>query len=449
MRWFSATALWLLAGAISLAVLWRLFRGRKVLLRGRYSPQLVRRIAILLVVLGVGAEKASPLAAAGDAPPKPSAVPQAPLPQAPLPQADEEELPRTLTVAVIGQWLSHQQPTSPWSSLKQELARREPSGLSVQASDPAVARTLADGMPEKFRILIRAHLDALDARKPPPAPTPAELLGILDEMESAGYYDHWLGAYLWRRTESLAIGAGSSAKEKEELFTRLHRHARTTNSLLRAQARIKPLLLRPRAWMSKAGPSLWERQQMAALSVSTAEVRGAARALYPQSDAGTWEKDGLAQLSIAKDSAPLTLIRGGKRQALSAGQEIRVGRLDLLQVPQGPAPVELTSAWLGRLAIPAGSTLSVWELPKYFSAEARARITQHLAEAMSGNEDVANQIERHLPLVHTLLRTELRQKPAAKGAPRLRLILSLFDDTPMPALVPGVAPVNPEESLDR
>lgn len=439
MRWFSATALWLLAGAISLAVLWRLFRGHKVLLRGRYSPQLVRRIAILLVILGAGAEKTSALAAEGEAAPKPSTQPQ----------AEEEELPRSLTVAVVGQWLSHQQPASAWSSLKQELIRRESLGPGPQAPDPAAARSYADAMPDKFRILFRAHLDAMDARKPLPASTSAELLGILDEMENAGYYDHWLGAYLWRRTESIPQGTSAPAKEKEELFARLHRHARVTNTLLRAQARIKPFLLRPRPWMSKAGPSLWERQQMVAQQTSTAEVRGAARVLYPQSDAGTWERDGIARLSIGKDSAPLTLLRGGTRQVISAGQELRFGRLDLLQTPPGSAPVELTSAWPGKLTIPPSSTLSTWDLPKYLAPEARARLTQHLAEAMSGSEDAANQLERHLPLVHQLLRTELRQKPTAKGAPRLRLILSLFDDATMPLLVPGVPPANPEEPLDR
>ena len=50
------------------------------------------------------------------------------------------------------------------------------------------------------------------------------------------------------------------------------------------------------------------------------------------------------------------------------------------------------------------------------------------------NTTVTTQLEQALPLVHTLLREELKHSPNATGAPRLRLILALFDDAVMPAL---------------
>jgi hypothetical protein len=60
---------------------------------------------------------------------------------------------------------------------------------------------------------------------------------------------------------------------------------------------------------------------------------------------------------------------------------------------------------------------------------------------LRGNDEkAALRLERAMPLVHTDLRAALEKTPNAKGAPRMRLILSLFDDVPMPALGPDAGP---------
>lgn len=56
MRTLLAPLLWLLAVAVALFVLWRAWRGRPVVLRGRWEPRFVRMVAVALVVLGA-AEK--------------------------------------------------------------------------------------------------------------------------------------------------------------------------------------------------------------------------------------------------------------------------------------------------------------------------------------------------------------------------------------------------------
>jgi hypothetical protein len=62
------------------------------------------------------------------------------------------------------------------------------------------------------------------------------------------------------------------------------------------------------------------------------------------------------------------------------------------------------------------------------------RARQTIKAALDNDEDAAERLEQALPLVHDLLRDELKKSPTAKGAPRLRLILALFDDAVMPVL---------------
>src|SRR5205807_4903632 len=59
--------------------------------------------------------------------------------------------------------------------------------------------------------------------------------------------------------------------------------------------------------------------------------------------------------------------------------------------------------------------------------------------ALEGDEKAAERLEEALPLTHADLRAALTESPRARGAARLRLILTLFDDAVMPAL-PDAAP---------
>src|SRR5262249_35250711 len=56
MRTFLAPVVWLVALGIALVVLWRMRRGKRVVLRGKWGPRVIRTVAVLLVIFGAGGE---------------------------------------------------------------------------------------------------------------------------------------------------------------------------------------------------------------------------------------------------------------------------------------------------------------------------------------------------------------------------------------------------------
>ena len=79
--------------------------------------------------------------------------------------------------------------------------------------------------------------------------------------------------------------------------------------------------------------------------------------------------------------------------------------------------------------------MSVWELANLLSDDAKKKLDETVHDALKNNsEDAADRLEHCLALSHQAIRVGLKELPTAKGAPRLRLILALFDDTVMPAL---------------
>jgi hypothetical protein len=254
----------------------------------------------------------------------------------------------------------------------------------------------------------------------PPAAPDRNLLEALDEAERAGYFDLWVTAYLWR-----VAGRAEGDAARAELFARLARNARVTNALLRARLQLQPAMLPPRAWMSKAGPRPGEIQRHQAAVAK--QFLGAARACYPTANLGAWQRDGMATLSVGSGGGPITLIRGGRREAAST---FRFHRLDLVVVDGAPAVLE--HATYGKLELPTGKTVSVWDLPRYLSEAARTKVERDVAAALGGNEEAAHRLEKALPLVHARLRAQLAAQPGARGAARLRLILALFDDAVIP-----------------
>jgi hypothetical protein len=440
MKWLLLPFLWLLALVVALAVLWRMWRGKNVVLRGRYGPRFVRMVVVILVVLGIGIEKKSAVAQEARGALAKTRVEPA-----------EEELPAAINNGIVGKWLSQQHGRSQWSRFKEQVVRAEHAPAGQGVPNDSLFQAAVETVPAKFRALVLADLTAHSSGKPAPRPRPEDLLAALSEMEEAGYYDHFLAAYLFRKSAA-GLGDGIAQRPQAEpylqLYARLRQHARIVNMLIRAQARVKPIMLRPRAWMSKALNPMWDRAPLTYLPLSIAEMVGACKVLYASSNLGTWETDGIAQFTVGKSSVPLTILRGSAPLSLAPGQELRVSRLDIIETPAGDGAAVLDSAWLGELRLPSGRAISAWELPRHLSPDARARLAQTVSAALSGDEAAAERLEKHLPLAQRAMREALGKQPQAKGAPRLRMILSLFDDAVMPALVPSPVSNNYENNLE-
>src|SRR5262245_39499639 len=215
MKWILAPFLWLLAVIVALCVLWRIWRGHNVVLRGRWGPRFVRMVVIVLVVLGVGVEKseAAPVGLPRDGKKK-----------------SDESLPPSGTSDVTLKWLGLQSPLDEWGRFKHAFVRLSHSpAAQKKGAAPALLR-MADRLPAKFRALVVADLEAIQTGVPAPASSAKELTAALEELEKNGYFDHWASAYLWRKTAGALDGA--ERRTVIELFGRFERHARVTNALL-------------------------------------------------------------------------------------------------------------------------------------------------------------------------------------------------------------------------
>jgi hypothetical protein len=409
MKWLLAPILWLLALCLAFLVLWRLWRGRPILLRGRWSPRVLRLVAVVLVILGVGVDQAP---AQRGKPIKPGAAAD-PSPEPPLP----------VSVPLVEKWIPLTAQTSSWTRFKQGFTQVQIEGKLTERRLAAL-RTIARRAPEGLNKLLLSDLDAAESGKPAAVVPVRDLLRALEEAEKAGYYDLWLTAYLWRQGGR----SQGDALSRIELFRKLGEHARLTNALIKARPR-GGMLLPPRAWMSKVGP---RPGQLAAHKDSLKAVAKAANTLFVDADLGTWQRDGLAVFTSDKASAPATLLLPEKKQPIAEGADVRWHRLALLQTPAGDKSVVLVHRAYGKVVIPGGKLVSVHDLPGYLSEAARRLIDRDVTDALKGSEAAAARLEKALPLVHRRLREQLLAQPNAKGSSRLRLILSLFDDAVMP-----------------
>jgi hypothetical protein len=381
---------WLAAGVIALAVYHRLRRGRRVVLTGRFSPRLVRMIVIVLVMFGIGGERDGKGAARAHAP----MLGQGP--GSPRAQEPGSQLPAKVTVETVQSWVGQQHSES-WLAAKRQALERAGAGDGTRPVQPL----------------------PFDAPRTAPA-----ALQVLDRMERVGCYDPWLVAYLWRQTSQFAA---ADAAARVTLLARLHEHARIANALIAAHGQMKPLLQLPPGWLNKGGP---RREELAPFQRSAAELLRIARELYPKTDAGTWLRDGVVQLTLAKGSRAPVLVRAGTRAPMPAGAPLRFCRLDLL-VTDAEAGAVLEHDGFGHVVLPPGASVGAWELASLLSKAGTEAVRVAVATALAGDEAAALRLERALPLVHRELRIALLREPQAKGAPRLRLILALFDDVPM------------------
>src|SRR5262249_59053633 len=170
-----------------------------------------------------------------------------------------------------------------------------------------------------------------------------------------------------------------SAKQLAEVYARMYRHSRVTDALIRAHGEVKPYMVPARAWMSKGGahPAEREREEKA-----MAEMLEAAKKLYAAMDGGTWKRDGVAVLTVAKDSPAPALLRAGRRQPLPSGATVRFGRIDLIETPAGDKPVTLEHPWLGHVTLPANRTVSVWQLSGLPSDEGQKKLSKDVQDAL-------------------------------------------------------------------
>ena len=415
MRWIAILLLWVAAVVVAVVVLRRVRRGKPVVLTGWWSPRLVRMVAVVLVVIGPGEEATTPEAQA------------APV-RLPLPAGGE--LPATVTAEAVHVWLIENQPASRFAVGKRHLLRGA-AGHKLLADERAAANQYAPRLPARVRAMVLADVQAIADGKAVPAAADAELLAALDELEKAGRFDHALNAYLWRKAD----GPPRDAADRVRLFDRLRRHARVTDALLRAYGQVKPVMQSPRAWMSKAGP---RPEDYRAEQAAVADLLKVAARVLPATDEGTWKQDGVARLKPVVGSPAPVLIRAGSERALPADEATRFGRLDLFKTGDKPAVVE--HDWLGKIELPANRLLSARDLPDLLSKVAKEKLDEMVHRALTTNsEDAADRLEQCLAVSHQAIRVGLKELPTAAGAPRLRLILSLFDDAIMPTLpVPQV-----------
>jgi len=467
MKWILAPLLWLLAGTIAALVLYRFWRGQNVLLRGQVSPRVIRVVVLVLVMLGIGVEKVSSHQAA------------APSKDVTQKENQGPETPAALDAELVNRWLlwtadhsdGMRASDEQWRQFKQvfvrleiELAARkratpeqivklvrdldaeefavrqaafellwdlgpaarsalkaaleEKPGLDKamriekllarHAETVKQAREHLKYVPQPIKPMVSADLEALDGGKPV-APTSSEaLMKTIATIEAQGLLDPWLSAYLWRKA-----GLVSDDKQTPVLMARLQQYVRLTHTLVLARQEAAPLFRMPRAWMSKAGPSLEDRR---AIQKAVNDVLAAARRLYPTSDLGTWEKDAVALLTVANGSPEPRLLRGGREFPVGAGRSIRFNRLDMIVAPAGDKPVVLEHEYFGNLTLPAGTTATVWDLPRFLADAARKDIKDAVAASLEGDEKATVRIERSLPLVQQLLRAALIEKPKSTAA---------------------------------
>lgn len=427
MKWLLSACLALVAIVLALLVLQRLRRGQPVVLTGRWSPRVIRMVAVVLVMLGVG-ESARAQEAKG-APNK-----------LPTPE-NNDKLPNAITIDAITAWLTHQTSGSQAAATKLVHAK-------LMATHPPTAelldavRTHVRLLPAGLAKLLLADLQALKDGKPLPTPTVAQLKQALTDCSVNSYYDHYWTAYLWRKATDLN---SADSQAWTDVFAGLRQQARITDTLIRVHATVKPIMLSQRAWMSKAGPGPAERQLLVEYRKAVADMLKLAGEQFPTVDEGTWKRDGIVLLKADPDALAPVLIRAGHKKDFSTEFTTRLGRLDLLKTNDKPAVLLHDS--LGKIEIPAQTLLSVGQLHQYLPDATKRKLEQMVHDALTKNsEDAADRLETMLPFAHAAIRAGLKEQPTAKGAPRLRMILALFDDAPMPVVKPIVSDRNDFDS---
>ncbi|MCC5828905.1 MAG: hypothetical protein JJU36_05600 [Phycisphaeraceae bacterium] len=436
-------ALWVLAFIAALLIAARLVSRQRFILRGHYAQVFARMIVVSLVGLGLQADKASaefrsvsPGGERGRADPTTEAdnarQAREPDPADPVPyrghvlqrmiqawcdafapayyvEVPDAPLPRHLT-GPASDWLTVAAKALEGRASEEELNQVRSGAQRIFAIPPVVNR------------MILADLDRLQGRA---APTPdvQQLLVTLDQLEQRTAFNHWLIAYLWRKTAEVEAADLAEAEHLEPLYQRLAHHARITDALTRARSTQGVILVGPRAWMSKAGPSVDFRLTWISLARAFEEA-------WLTASPGTWYRHGMTGFTLAEGSAPVELIRLGEGKRIEPGERLALGRLDLLDTA---APARLEHPWLGTLELEARRRYTVWHLPGLVrSPEAQAKLDEAIEKALTGDEPATLELEQAIGLTHQAINAVLEDRESAEqpGAAKLRLILSNFQMTP-------------------
>src|SRR5437763_1846468 len=146
MKYLIAPLLWALAVVLTAAIVYRMWRGHNVVLRGRWSPRIVRLVVILLVLLGIGVEKPR----AGAAPLTDDKT-----------KTKGDELPPSVSAEAITRWLTVQQPAGAWRLFKRQFLQLTHATSKPDAATVPALKTKTRSLPPKFQALVNADLDAL------------------------------------------------------------------------------------------------------------------------------------------------------------------------------------------------------------------------------------------------------------------------------------------------
>lgn len=409
-----------LVSAVALALaafaLWRLRRGRRTVLAGRFATNTVRAAALLLFLFearaGAGAKEAPP-------PPSPSPVPSDGLTRIGAPKSDASPAPATfggvLPALLAGEGLRR------WARRHEDFALRGAiTSLGVWEAELEPSRRPALGkevlgygrdFPEALRVLIAAQI----AGETTPVP-PSQSIKALDAMESAGIWEASLAAWLWRRT---AAPPADATKDLSAFYARLETHLRAVDTLTKTAAITGPV--RHTAWMSKAAAPAGHQGRVEIPE----DFEATAAKLFPSTPPGTWETDSVLGLQLVESAKPATLHRRGEAAPKKAGDFFRLRRLDVLETHSA---LVLEHPVLGKIAVPSGASVTSWTLPSFLSKKAAAALEKDAALALDGDAAALERLETVLPAAHPAIRAALATKPDAAGAPALRQVLALFDE---------------------
>ncbi len=395
---------------------------RKVLLSRPMSDRLTRFAAGVLLLLPIGRSARGEDLAKDDASshePDHAQFPEAGSAATQQNQADAE----IITGEVIQRWR--------WRTL------HAPPGLKTNQQflqDPASVKAL----PEEFREALFAELASketpmadlilkairADFEGNDPNVTVEEISQALAYREGTLSYEHWWNAWLWRMTRYVSNPQDSEALRT--LFARLEKNAQVTDALIRATFEVKPTRLNPRAWMSKAGPP---RELRMAENATLAALLAAAQNAYAAETPTTWRRDAVVRLKLTNNSGSAVLWRRGEAIQLEPGDTFSFGRLDILQAKED-GDVRIRDVKFGVLRLSANTQATVWQLPDLLRAGRKANLQALVTAALQGDdENEARELEIALPLSHAAIREALAKQPDAPGAARLRMIMTLFDDT--------------------
>ncbi len=370
---------------------------------GRYTTRFVHMVSMLLVAAGCGAKtkrepiadtapRAREIAPLDAAVPVPVAIPQESddvLAQRTLTVGFQDLFPHTVSEAELTEWLVLQSKyamSSYWLTFKR----------AVMAEDMPLSPS---GNPAWFK-----DMSALQSRT---TATPEYLLKLLLQAERAGVFDTWIVGYLYQASEKSEPG------NKAELFSFLESHNRVAEAFTIALGHSK--IVRPRAWMSKAGPS---RSGPPSFANSESFLKEAERR-YKKQDSGTWSTQG--RVVLALESGEAVLHRRGIATPLDA-LAVHLLRLDVIETKSACV---LRLPFLGSITLPKGTEVTSTSLHLYLGDGAKALAKSYIAGALAGEPEATRKVVALLPILKLDLRKALVEsaEDPPKGAATVRSLL--------------------------